>query len=209
MVAATHPARPAPPGAEPAWDIARLFPFQGAWDEADYLALDTNHLVEFTDGYIEVLSMPKQSHQFIVRYCGDQLEAFAKPTGLGRSMLAPFRIRAREGKFREPDVSFMLAIHADRTGEDYWRGADLVMEVVSADEKSQERDHQTKRADYAEGGIPEYWIIDPQQRKILVLRLQGGAYAIHGDFSAGQRATSALLDGFSLDVDQVFAAGGI
>ena len=48
--------------AEPAWQIATLFPNQGVWDEGDYLALTTNHLVEFSDGYIEVLPMPTMSH---------------------------------------------------------------------------------------------------------------------------------------------------
>ena len=38
---------------EPAWEIAYLFPAQGAWSEDDYLSLTegTNHLVEFSDGY--------------------------------------------------------------------------------------------------------------------------------------------------------------
>ncbi|MCL4860269.1 MAG: hypothetical protein KJZ93_12715, partial [Caldilineaceae bacterium] len=51
--------------AEPAWDVALLFPPQGAWSEADYLALETNRLVEFSHGRIEVLPMPSDSHQSI------------------------------------------------------------------------------------------------------------------------------------------------
>ena len=40
---------------EPAWQIARLFPAQGAWSVEEYLSLtnDTNHLVEFSQGYVE------------------------------------------------------------------------------------------------------------------------------------------------------------
>ena len=50
---------------EPAWQIARLFPAQGAWTVEEYLALtnDTNHLVEFSQGYVEVLPMPTRRHQ--------------------------------------------------------------------------------------------------------------------------------------------------
>jgi Uma2 family endonuclease len=54
--------------AEPTWEIAHLFPPQGAWSEEGYLALPTNHLVEFSDGYIEVLPVPSQSHQWIVLF---------------------------------------------------------------------------------------------------------------------------------------------
>src|SRR5687767_15399448 len=54
--------------AEPAWEIATIFPLQGAWSEADYLSLNTNHLVEFSHGRVEVLPMPTQSHQLIVLF---------------------------------------------------------------------------------------------------------------------------------------------
>lgn len=50
--------------------IAELLPEQGSWSEADYLWLTnrTNRLIEYTDGYIEVLPMPTRTHQKILRY---------------------------------------------------------------------------------------------------------------------------------------------
>lgn len=39
---------------EPTWEIAQLFPLQGEWSEADYLALQTNRLVELSDGCLDV-----------------------------------------------------------------------------------------------------------------------------------------------------------
>src|SRR5438105_9290147 len=87
---------------QPAWDIARLFPDQGYWSEDDYLALDTNHLVEFTDGYVEVLPMPKTSHQRIVQYLSNLLLAFASAGNLGTVLFAPLRVRLRKNKYREP-----------------------------------------------------------------------------------------------------------
>ena len=100
---------------------------------------------------------------------------------------------------------FMLTEHAARKDEQFWHGADLVMEVVSPDAESHIRDHTTKRADYAEASVAEYWIIDPQEKKILVLKLSGGEYVVNGEFAAG-RAESALLAGFSVDVEGVWAA---
>ena len=38
----------------------------------------------------------------------------------------------------------------------FGEGADLVMEMVSEDAGSQERDREKKRAHYAEAGIPEF-----------------------------------------------------
>ncbi|MCC6494225.1 MAG: Uma2 family endonuclease [Pirellulales bacterium] len=81
-----------------------------------------------------------------------------------------------------------------------------MMEVVSDDETSRERDYETKRRDYAEAGIPEYWIADPQERCITVLALEGARYVEHGVYAQGGKAESRLLKGFAVEVDAVFAA---
>ena len=63
----------------------------------------------------------------------------------------------------------MLVSAADpRRGNRFWLGADLALEVVSADKP--ERDLVEKRGDYAEGRVPEYWIVNPQTETITVLR---------------------------------------
>lgn len=207
MVSIIQPQSPPPSDAEPAWDIARLFPFQGQWDEGDYLSLDTNRLVELTDGFIEVMPMPDMRHQLCLDNLVESLKNFAKPRNLGRVLFAPFSVRIRPNKFREPDLMFMLAEHSERMGGKFWEGADLVMEIVGADAASQERDREKKRADYAEAGIPEYWIVDPQTHRITVLKLQRSAYVVHGEFGNGQMADSSLLPGFDVNVDDLFASG--
>ena len=189
---------------EPAWEIAKIFPYQGSWSEGDYLELDTNHLVELTDGRIEVLPMPTEEHQDLVLYLLQSLLAFVNPRGLGKALMAPLRVRVRPGKIREPDVIFMSASNAYRRSNKIWDGADLVMEVVSNDDR--ERDYVQKRADYAEGGIREYWIVDPAIRQIFVLQLVDGHYVQNGPFREGDRARSILLNGFELDVSDVFTA---
>src|SRR5688572_32250668 len=87
--------------AGPAWDIARLFPNQGHWDEGDYLTLTTNHLVEFSDGRVEVLPMPTTSHQLIVAYLYNLLLRFVSRRSLGTVLFAPLRVRLRKAKYRE------------------------------------------------------------------------------------------------------------
>jgi Uma2 family endonuclease len=101
----------------------------------------------------------------------------------------------------------MKAEHAHRRHEKYWDGADLVVEVVSADPKDRKRDLEVKPREYARAGISEYWIIDPEQRQIRVLILQGRTYKLHGEFVPGMQATSVLLPGFAVFVDDVLAAG--
>jgi Uma2 family endonuclease len=189
--------------AEPTWEIAQLFPAQGHWSEEEYLALDTNHLIEYSHGQIEVLPMPTQSHQLLVIALFKLLDNFIRTRQLGTVLLAPMRVQLWQGKFREPDILFMRTEHEDRRSDQFWQGADLVMEVVSPDDPR--RDRVTKRREYAQTGIPEYWIVDPAQRSITVLTFDGQTYALHGEFEEGADATSVLLDGFNVSVRAVFS----
>ena len=189
----------------PTWEIAYLFPSQGHWSEEEYLDLETNRRIEFSQGVLEFLAMPTTSHQLIVAYLYGLLTAFVTPRGLGLALFAALRVKVAKGKFREPDIVFMTKEHADRIGEQFWTGADLVMEIVSPGSEDRERDLIQKRAEYARAQISEYWIVDAQEERVVVLRLQGKQYVVHGTFSAGTVATSVLLPGFGVDVSAVFA----
>jgi Uma2 family endonuclease len=193
---------------EPAWDLARFYPLQGDWSEDDYLsvALNENRMVEYTDGCIEVLPMPTIDHQLIVRFLLDALRAFVDPKKLGMVLFAPVPVKTFAKKYREPDLIFNFAENHAKQGRKFYTSADLVMEVVSQDQQSRERDYEKKRADYAEAGIREYWVVDPQEDRVTVLVLEEMTYIEHGIFKAGTLATSRLLDGFSVNVDALFAA---
>jgi Uma2 family endonuclease len=110
----------------------------------------------------------------------------------------------RDGKFREPDILLLRDARDPRRQDRFWRGADLVAEVVSEDDP--ERDTQIKRIDYAEAGIPEYWIVNPLDETVTVLTLSAGSYAEYGVFRRGDEACSKLLDGFAVRVDAIFDA---
>jgi Uma2 family endonuclease len=189
--------------AEPAWDIAQLFPPQGEWTEEDYLTLNTNRLVEFSHGRVEVIEMATSFHQALVLILCNLLRDFVRTHSLGTVLLAPLPVQLWPGKFREPDVLFMRREHSDRRQEQFWIGADLVMEVISPDDRS--LDTVKKKREYAQAGIPEYWLLDPEQRNITVLWLDGDQNAVHGVFGAGDEATSRLLPGFTDDVAALFA----
>jgi Uma2 family endonuclease len=195
----------APAAPEPTWDIAQLFPAQGTWSEQEYLDLKGNRLVEFSHGIVEVLTLPNEPHQLIVLFLCDMLRAFVKPAKLGKVLVASFRVRLWDGKIRQPDVMFMRAENAARRSKEFWDGADLVMEVVSEDDRR--RDLETKRFEYARAGISEYWIVDPQYRRITVLTLEGQRYVVHGEFGEGTLASSVLLPGFEVSVSETFLAG--
>lgn len=192
---------------EPAWDIAELFPPQGFWTEEEYLSLTdgTNHLVELSDGQIEVLAIPTARHQDILMFLMLIVNALAKQIG-GKAYIAGLRLRLSAGRFREPDIILLRSASDPRRHDRYLDGADLVMEIVSKGPEDRRRDLITKRAQYAQAGIPEYWTVDLKTETISVLALQGEQYAEHGRFARGTTATSALLPDLRVDVSAVFDA---
>jgi Uma2 family endonuclease len=188
---------------EPTWEVAWLFPAQGAWSEHEYLALNTSRLVEFSHGRLEVLPMPSDGHQAIVGFLYTAFLAVVQQIG-GAVRFAPLRLRLWPGKIREPDLMVLLNAGDPRRQDIYWTGADLVVEVISEDDP--DRDLITKRLEYAQAGIPEYWIADPRANTITVLRLAGETYQPHGQFGADDLATSVTLSQLSVPVSAVFEA---
>jgi len=102
-------------------------------------------------------------------------------------------------------ISLNTLTKVPETTATYLRNVDLVMEVVSSDNPS--RDYKIKRQEYAQAGIAEYWIVDPQQKLITVLVLRGRQYHRHGEFKPGMVASSVRLAGFTLPVTNLFPIG--
>jgi Uma2 family endonuclease len=85
----------------------------------------------------------------------------------------------------------------------------LVVEVVSnsaKDKKSRDRDYEEKPKEYAERGIPEYWLIDPDRAWLKVGTLVDGAYEFQ-DFIGNQVIQSPTFPGLTLTAAQVLSAG--
>lgn len=185
--------------------LEEILPPQGLWSEDEYLIL-TDHrsrLVEFTDGFLDVLPTPTDKHQAILGFLYQTFFAFIGGRG-GKVRFSPLRLQIRPGKFREPDLLLLLSATDPRRQNRFWTGADLALEVVSEDKP--ERDLVQKRGDYAEGRIPEYWIVNPQTETITVVRLRGDVYEEAGIYRRGDSISSVLLAGFSVDVAAVFDA---
>ncbi|NEP19410.1 MAG: Uma2 family endonuclease [Leptolyngbya sp. SIO4C1] len=85
----------------------------------------------------------------------------------------------------------------------------LVVEVVSSgdtDQRSHDRDYIDKRREYAERGIPEYWITDPVAAAILILKLVDGSYK-EQSFTGNQPLMSPGFPSLKISAAQILNAG--
>ncbi|MBI3760783.1 MAG: Uma2 family endonuclease [Chloroflexi bacterium] len=184
--------------------IAEFYPRPGEWTEEDYLTFsDTSRIVELSDGTVEVPEMPTDPHQLAVNRLLFFLMLYLDTHKRGRVRTAPLPVRLWPGKFREPDLVFMLNEHADRIEVEYWGVPDLAVEVHSPG--TRRTDRTKKKKEYAQAGITEYWMADYKAETIEVCRLAGDAYELRAKFGAEDTLTSEMLPGFELKIAEVFA----
>ncbi|MEG3864077.1 Uma2 family endonuclease, partial [Microcoleus sp. herbarium12] len=79
----------------------------------------------------------------------------------------------------------------------------LVVEVVSPGRIGRDRDYISKRDQYAARSIPEYWIVDPQEQIVAVLRLESGEYVEVGMFQGEQTLVCSTFPQLNLTAGQV------
>jgi Uma2 family endonuclease len=190
---------------EPAWEAAYFFPLQGHWTEETFLQFHSNRMAELVAGRLEILPMPTWLHQLIVDFLLTWIKTYLSDKDVGGvALMAPLPTRLFPGTIREPDILYVRPEHIPDNIRGYPDKLDMAVEVVSEGAEARKRDYEDKRIDYAKAGIREYWIIDPQEQLVTVLVLDGEQYGEHGVFATGQTATSRLLPGLSILVDEIW-----
>jgi Uma2 family endonuclease len=149
-------------------------------------------------GEVVMTSPASNKHQDIARFLTTILSIYVETQQLGIVRPAPFQMKLGNSG-REPDLLFVAAEHLDRLKPTYLDGpADWVVEIASPE--SAERDRGTKFYEYARGGVPEYWLIDPQAQWIEFYQLEETHYRLA---FAGRDGwyESLILPGFRLRVE--------
>ncbi len=119
---------------------------------------DEDTLAEWVGGEIVMSSPASRSHQGIVDFLVGILRPYVELHDLGILISAPFQMKLEHG--REPDLLFVAQEHLDRLQDTYLDGpADMVVEIISPE--SLGRDRGEKYVEYEQGGVQEYWLIDP------------------------------------------------
>ena len=134
---------------------------------------DEDTLAEWVDGTVVMTTPASARHQYLAAFLQNILAPYTSVHDLGTVLLAPFQMKLPHSA-REPDVLFLAKEHLGRLRESHIEGpADLVVEIVSKESRS--RDRGEKFYEYGEGGVPEYWLLDPQleQAEFYQLDAQG------------------------------------
>jgi Uma2 family endonuclease len=153
---------------------------------------------EWVDGTVFLMSPGNTPQSRLTRFLGAIIQIWAEEHQLGEALIAPLSVKM-ETSAREPDVFFFRQEHMDRVHKTFVDGPpDLVIEIISRDTRGVDRGE--KFYEYEQAGVPEYWLIDPDRRKVESYRL--GADGAYEAVSTGDPETlrADALPGMALPV---------
>lgn len=131
----------------------------------EFLASYDGVHAEWVDGKVHVVSPGNTPQSRLTRFLGTVIQAWAEEKGLGEAFVAPLSVRLSDERVREPDVFFFKRENLGRVHPTYVDGPpDLVIEIISRDSRGLDRGE--KFYEYEQAGVPEYWLIDPERRKV-------------------------------------------
>lgn len=181
----------------------------------EYLSYDdgTDNLYELFNG--ELIEVPPESGEN-VQIANRLFLIFALLIGTDRVRGHGLELEVRgEPRNRYPDLTLIRDEHVEQlqrrnTIRFSMAPPLLVIEIVSPGELQHDRDYTAKRLQYQDRGIPEYWIVDPQLKTVLVLSLVNDVYTEVATFggsndSGSDRIQSPQFTELALTVAQVFA----
>ena len=170
---------------------------------SDVQELPEGTLYQLIDGSLVMSPAPTPYHQIVHARLFLALGQHVSRQRLGQVMSAPVDVKLSETDVLQPDLVFVAEARADIIGEQSINGApDLVVEVLSP--STAYHDVTTKKRLYEVHGVHEYWIVDPASETVEVYTSAGQEFTQHIRQVETGTATSALLEGFALDLDALF-----
>lgn len=158
---------------------------------------------ELIDGELFVTPVPIIKHQDCSENIADALRPFIRRQRLGKLYATPTGVRLASDTLVIPDICFVAQHRLDIIGTKTIDGLpDLVVEILSPG--TRRRDLALKRHLYERFGVPEYWIVDPDAKTVLVLVLEGDRYR-ELSLRGNDVIVSRVLPGFELGLGEVFA----
>lgn len=167
----------------------------------DYLENYAAQGMELVEGVVIKMPPIGLRHEEIRDYLRDLFRAYFSLKQIGRVFGEPFvmRLPAFPNRRREPDLIVVLHDNPHELKETFMDGpANICIEIVSP--ATVGTDHGDKFSEYEQGGVPEYWIIDPIRNEARFYRLSDEGVYLPQSLSEEGKYSSPQLPQFNLDV---------
>jgi len=159
-----------------------------------------NQHVEWVDGEVIPMAPVGDAHQDLGGWLFSLLRFFNDANGLGAIRYETFQMKTGPDlPGRCPDILFVAKRNLSRLKKNHLEGpADLVVEIISPGSGAVDRGD--KYFEYEEGGVREYWLIDPRRKQAEFYQL-GRDKRFHSMPITDGVFQSTVLKGVWLEVD--------
>lgn len=177
---------------------------------ADYLSWPEEERWELIDGIpYNMTPAPSRVHQEISVELARQMANYL----IGKTCrlyTAPFDVRLPQGEEKEEEIGTVvqpdLLVVCDESKLDE-RGCkgppDLIVEILSP--QTAAKDMKTKRDLYERVGVKEYWLVDPNNKTVLIYMAgSDGRYGRPEAYAAGEQVQVGIFPDLILDLALVF-----
>jgi Uma2 family endonuclease len=173
----------------------RLFTVEEYHRMAEAGILSPDERVELIRGVIHAMSPKKRPHVVGVTGALKLLEKALE----GRASVYPKAPLVLEELDSEPEPDVMVCSNPDFRA--YGTEATRALLVVEIADSSRSRDLGVKVALYAEAGVPEYWVVDLAERRLVAFRdPRGGGYQSRSTLDSGARVSPVSWPDIVIDV---------
>lgn len=174
------------------------------WTYEEYVRLtDGEEYFEFIEGRQFIQPSPSTWHQSALGHLLYRLVPYLEETKLGVVLHRPLDVVFSDDTVLQPDIILTLNEHCERIREAGIFGApDFVIEVLMP--STELRDRHDKLEVYSRYGVREYWLADPESRRIEVFVLESGRLVKKAEHDSGEAHSIAVLPGFSVPLADVF-----
>ena len=157
---------------------------------------------ELIDGFIYDMATPNRRHQGILMQLANRIANHIRETGKDCVVYpAPFGVKLSRNKDNvvEPDIS-VICDKSKLTDRGCEGAPDWIVEIVSPSNPA--HDYVLKLKLYEEAGVREYWIVDPEEEKVLVYHLNKEQFGFT-QYTFTDTIPVMICEGFQIDFKEV------
>jgi Uma2 family endonuclease len=183
--------------------VALPFPVDRPWKIEDLAEMpDDGQRYELLQGELFVSPAPGGNHQLVLGELHGHFFILLKKHPVGRAVVAPCDVRLSPNDLVQPDLIFFRNEQIEQFSNKSFSGAPaFVIEVISPSTGSYDRGR--KAALYMQWGVEEYWIVDPDKKRILVHT--AAEYTSMPRIVTSGIIVSSVVPEYTIDLVELFA----
>lgn len=170
--------------------------------DLDALPEEEGTRYELIDGKLHTWTFPSMAHQRVLTGLAGMIGMYLDAQQLGEIFGIGTKVVLEDVTCVGPDLIYIADAHLGGLEKDGFYGPpDLIVEVTSPEPSV---DRVVKHRKYAQKGVRNYWIIDPEARTLEAFELRKRSYKLVTTVKSNGTFSPALFPGLQIKLSRLF-----